>query len=64
MRVKKINEESNKRAIEDQEMFFNRMIETDDTLMTIYPKIKGVPEQRMKQHMKTELTKIINSNKF
>ena len=34
----------------------------DDTLMAIYPKIRGIPEELMKAKYKGELTKIINAN--
>jgi len=31
--------------------------------MAIYPKIRGIPEQRMKEHYRSELTKIHTVNK-
>ena len=42
---------------------YNRQIEEDDTLMAIYPKIKGIPEQRLKAHYRSELGKIYTVNK-
>ena len=41
----------------------NRTVEEDDTLMAIYPRIKGIPEQRMKEHYRKELGKIHTVNK-
>ena len=38
------------------------MIETDDTLMVVYPKIKGVPPERQKEHYRNELSKIVTEN--
>ena len=38
------------------------MIENDDTLMAVYPKIKGVPPERKKEHYRNELSKIVNEN--
>ena len=38
------------------------MIETDDTLMVVYPKIKGVPPERKKEQYKNELSKIVTEN--
>ena len=31
--------------------------------MAVYPKIRGVPEQRKKEHLKIELSKIASRNK-
>lgn len=38
------------------------MIKEDDTLMAVYPKIKGVPDFRMKEHYRRELSKIYAEN--
>jgi len=31
--------------------------------MAVYPRIKGVPEQRKKEHLKIQLSKIASKNK-
>ena len=38
------------------------MVKNDDTLMAVYPKIKGVPVERKKEHYRNELSKIVNEN--
>ena len=40
-----------------------KAIEADEMLMTVYPKIRGVPEQKKKELYHNELTKIVNENK-
>lgn len=39
------------------------MVQNDDTLMAVYPKIRGVPDQQKKVHYKKELTKVVVANK-
>ena len=41
----------------------NKLVEEDDTLMTVYPKIRGEPEQRMKERYLKALGKIVKENK-
>jgi len=39
------------------------MVQNDDTLMAVYPKIRGVPDQQKKAHYKKALTKVVDANK-
>lgn len=63
IRNKKHSNEKQKDWQDKLETQFNRQIEEDDTLMAIYPKIKGIPEQRMKAHYRNELGKIHTMNR-
>ncbi len=39
------------------------LVQKDDTLMAVYPKIRGVPDQRKKEVYKRELSKIVDANR-
>lgn len=38
------------------------MINEDETIMAVYPKITGVPDFKMKEHYRRELSKIYAEN--
>ena len=46
-----------------QEALLNKMVEEDDTLMAVYPKIKGVPDFRKKEVYRRDLSKILTENR-
>ena len=58
MRFRHFAAEKQKKIADKQDTLMNKMIEEDDTMMTVYPKIKGVPQFRMKEHYRRELSKI------
>ena len=59
---KKHLENRQKHASNLQELQANNLIENDDTLMAIYPKIKGVSAERKKEQYRNELSKIVSEN--
>ena len=62
MKFKHFAEAKIKQASDRHDTHINKMIKEDETLMAVYPKITGVPDLKMKEHYRTELSKIYVEN--
>ena len=60
--MKKLRNLDNKIASVIQDEQVNKIVAADETLLTFYPKIKGVPEEKRKQAQKQQTMEQNNQN--
>ena len=45
-----------------QDTYYNKLMAEDETMLALYPKIKGIPDNKRKELYKTELSKLVQAN--